>query len=191
MFCGDAQLKVLETQRLILRWFTPNDAGFIYELLNQPAWKGYIGDRGIDSIEAARDYIETVLIAAYQRHGFGLFAMELKAKGTFVGMCGLIKRDTLTDVDIGFALLSRFEGHGLAHEAAVATLAYSRDMLGLDRVIAITSLDNERSSRLLQRLGMGYQGLVRLSDDTKLLCLYAINLQPLENTALPPDTTAS
>src|SRR5215213_5263399 len=77
---------ILETKRLILRWFTPDDAAFVYELLNQPAWKRYIGDRGIDSVEAARDYIETVLIASYRRHGFGLFAMELKANDTLVGM---------------------------------------------------------------------------------------------------------
>ena len=169
-------MRVLETKRLILRLFTPDDASFVYELLNEPGWKRYIGDRGIDSAQAARDYIETGLIAPYHRHGFGLLAMELKAQGTLVGMCGLIKRDTLEDVDIGFALLSRFEGLGLAHEAAAATLAYSRDTLGLARVVAITSLDNERSARLLERLGMRYERLIRLADDTEQLRLYSITL---------------
>jgi RimJ/RimL family protein N-acetyltransferase len=185
------QVKVLETKRLILRWFTPDDASFVYELLNEPAWKRYIGDRGIDSVEAARDYIETVPIASYRRHGFGLFAVELKANGTLVGMCGLIKRNVLKDVDIGFALVSRFEGHGLAHEAAAATLVYSRNTLGLDRVVAITSLDNERSARLLERLGMRYERLVCLSDDAEQLRLYSITLRPGENMALVPDTTST
>jgi RimJ/RimL family protein N-acetyltransferase len=99
------QHPAVDTGRLILRWFTPDDALFVYELLNEPAWKRYIGDRGIDSVEAARGYIETVPIVSYRRHGFGLFAVELKPSGTLVGMCGLIKRDTLKDVDIGFAFL--------------------------------------------------------------------------------------
>jgi RimJ/RimL family protein N-acetyltransferase len=180
-------VKVLETQRLILRRLTADDALFIYELLNQPAWKRYIGDRGIDSAEAARNYIETVPIASYDRHGFGLFAVELKESGTLVGMCGLIKRDTLTDVDIGYALLSRFEGRGLAYEAAAATLAYSRDTLGLARLVAITSLDNERSARLLERLGMQFERLIRLSDDAEQIRLYTITLRPGENTALVPE----
>jgi len=180
-------MRVLETKRLILRWFAPDDAAFICELLNQPAWKQYIGDRGIDSIQDARNYIETVPLASYRRHGFGLLAVELKADGTLVGMCGLIKRDTLEDVDLGFALLSRFERQGLAHEAAAATLAYSRDMLGLDRVVAITSLDNERSSRLLERLGMRYEGNIRLGDDPEALRLYAIALRPDAHSAPAPE----
>lgn len=179
-------MRVLETKRLILRWFTLDDAGFVYELLNQPTWKRYIGDRGIDSVHAARSYIETVLLAAYRRHGFGFFAVELKTNGTLVGMCGLIKREALTDADLGFALLSRFEGQGLAYEAAAVTLAYSRDTLRLARVVAITSCDNERSARLLERLGMRYEGLVRLADDTEALRLYATSPPPGENMGVVP-----
>lgn len=177
-------VRVLETERLVLRWFTPDDAAFIFELLNQLSWKRYIGDRGIDSIEAARHYIETVPLASYSRHGFGLFAVELKAENTLAGMCGLIKRDTLNDVDIGFAFLPPFEGQGLAYEAASALLTYSAIKIGLKRVLAIVSVDNERSVRLLERLGMRYEGIVRLSDDGEQLKLYAITLQQSENKAL-------
>ncbi|HEX5689645.1 MAG TPA: GNAT family N-acetyltransferase [Roseiflexaceae bacterium] len=169
-------MRVLETHRLILRWFTLDDAEFIYELLNQPAWKRFIGDRGIDSLDAARAYIETALLAAYRRYGFGLYAIERKQDGALAGMCGLLKRDTLDDVDLGFALLSRYEGHGLAHEAAAATLAYSRDTLGLARIVAITSLDNDRSMQLLERLGMRYEGQIRFSETSEQLRLYAIDL---------------
>ncbi len=173
-------MRILETKRLSLRWFTPDDAEFIYELLNQPAWKRFIGDRGIDSLEAARNYIETVPLAAYRRHGFGLFAVELKAENTLVGICGLLKRDALQDVDIGFALLSRFEGQGLMYEAAAAILVYSRDTLALERVVAIAQPDNARSIRLLETLGMQYAGLIRLTDDAEQLKMYSISLRPTE-----------
>lgn len=173
-------MKVIETNRLILRRFTEADSAFILELLNEPAWKRYIGDRGIDSLLSARSYIETGPIASYERHGFGLYAMQQKVDAALVGMCGLIKRDGLDDVDIGFAVLSRFEGQGLAREAAAATLAYSRDTLELMRVVAITSIDNERSARLLERLGMRFEQMVRLSEDAEQLRLYSISFAPTE-----------
>lgn len=173
---ADEKVKILETNRLILRRFTEADSALILELLNEASWKRYIGDRGIDSLEAARHYIETVPIASYEQHGFGLYAIEQKIDSTLVGMCGLIKREGLEDVDIGFAVLGQFEGQGIAREAAAATLAYSRDALGLKRVVAITSIDNERSARLLERLGMSFEGMVRLSEDAQQLRLYSIEL---------------
>lgn len=169
-------MDVLETERLVLRHFTPDDAAFILELLNEPGWKQYIGDRGVDSLETARGYIARAAIASYDQHGFGLWAVELKEDRTPVGMCGLIKRDTLDDVDIGFALLSRFEGSGYAQEAAKATLAHARDELGFHRVVAITTLDNDRSGRLLVRAGMKYEGTISLSTDEEELRLYAVDL---------------
>lgn len=171
-------MKIIETNRLILRRFTEADSAFIFELLNEPSWKRYIGDRGIDSLEAARRYLQTVPMASYEQRGFGFYAIEQKADSTLVGMCGLIKRDALDDVDIGFAVLSRFEGQGFASEAAAATLAYSRDALGFKRVVAITSIDNERSARLLERLGMRFERMVRLSEDAEQLRLYSITFAP-------------
>ncbi|HEX6125532.1 MAG TPA: GNAT family N-acetyltransferase [Pyrinomonadaceae bacterium] len=167
-------MQVIETERLVLRHFTPEDAAFILELVNEPGWKKYIGDRGIDTVDDARKYIETVPVASYAKHGFGLWAVELKDYGSLVGMCGLVKRDTLDDVDIGFALLSRFEGRGYAQEAANATLAYARDRLGLHRVVAITTDNNDRSRILLERAGMSYEGPISLSGET--LRLFAIDL---------------
>ncbi len=170
-------MKILETERLTLRWFTLDDAEFIYELVNQPAWIRSIGDRGVDSLAAARNYIETVPLAAYRQHGFGLYAVERKTDGTLIGICGLLKRETLNDVDIGFALLTRFEGQGLMYEAAAATLAYCRHTLGLTRVVAIVKPDNARSARLLERLGMQEEGLVRLGKATEELRLYGVALR--------------
>lgn len=167
-------MQVLETERLVLRQFTPNDAAFIFELVNEPGWKKYIGDRGVNTLEDARRYIETVPLASYAKHGFGLWAVELKDDGALIGMCGLIKRDALDDVDIGFALLPRFEGRGYAREAAIATLAYARDQLGLSRVVAITTEDNVRSGVLLERAGMSHEGPISQGGET--LRLYAIAL---------------
>ena len=166
-------MQVLETERLVLRHFKPSDAAFILELVNEPGWKKYIGDRGVNSLDDARRYIETVPLASYAKHGFGLWAVELKDGGSLVGMCGLIKRDTLEDVDIGFALLSRFEGRGYAREAANATLAYARDQLGLTRVVAITTEHNHRSGILLERAGMSYEGTI--SQGGEALRLFGID----------------
>jgi RimJ/RimL family protein N-acetyltransferase len=166
-------MQILETERLILRHFTLDDAEFILELVNEPGWKQFIGDRGINTLDAARQYIETVPLASYAKNGFGLYAVELKDDHTPVGMCGLLKRDTLEDVDIGFALLSRFEGSGYAREAATATLKYARKQLGLRRVVAITTKDNDRSGRLLERSGMNLVGPISLSGET--LRLFAID----------------
>jgi RimJ/RimL family protein N-acetyltransferase len=173
-------VNIIETTRLVLRRFTEADSAFILELLNEAAWKRYIGDRGIDSLESARHYIQTGPIASYERHGFGLYAMQQKVDATLVGMCGLIKREGLDDVDIGFAVISRFEGQGFAAEAAEATLAYSRDTLGLKRVVAITTIYNERSARLLERLGMRFQQMIRLSEDAEQLRLHSIEFGPTD-----------
>ena len=171
-------MKVLETNRLILRRFTEADSAFILELLNEPGWKRYIGDRGVDSLESASRYLETGPFASYERYGFGLYAIQQKVDNAPVGMCGLIKREALEEVDIGFAVLSRFEGQGLAMEAAAATLAYARDTLGIKRVAAITSVDNDRSARLLERLGMRFERMIRLSEDAEQLKLYSITFAP-------------
>ena len=165
--------KVLETERLILRRATADDAEFILELLNDPAWLRFIGDRGVRTLDAARDYILKSLVAMYDRHGFGLYVTELKQGGAPAGLCGLIKRDSLADVDIGFAFLPRFRGRGYAYEAAAAVVAYGKSAFGLKRLVAITSPDNDTSAGLLEKLGFHFEGTVRLSDDGDAVKLFA------------------
>ncbi|MEO8041234.1 MAG: GNAT family N-acetyltransferase [Acidobacteriota bacterium] len=172
---GSDAKEVLTTERLVLRHFTLDDAPFILELLNEPGWKRYIGDRGVNDLDGARNYIETGPVASYRKHGFGLWAVELKSDNSLGGMCGLIKRETLDDVDIGFALLARLEGYGFAREAAEATLAFAQVSLGLSRVVAITTIDNDRSGRLLKRIGMVDQGEVSFAPGGETLRLYAID----------------
>jgi RimJ/RimL family protein N-acetyltransferase len=163
---------VLETQRLTLRRFAPGDAAFILELVNDPDWKRFIGDKKVGSLDDARGYILKGPVAMYERVGFGLWLAALK-DGTPIGMCGLIKREGLEDVDIGFAFLPRYRANGYAHEAAAATLAYGREVLKIARIVAITSVDNTGSIRLLEKLGMRFEKLVSLPDDPETLKLFA------------------
>ena len=169
-------MQVFETDRLTLREFVLDDAPFVRELVNEPGWKKYIGDRGVNSVEDARGYIQRALLDSYAKNGFGLWAVELKEAGELIGMCGLIKRDTLEDVDIGFALLERFEGNGYAREAANATLELAQDRLGIRRIVAITTQDNLRSGSLLERIGMHFEKLI--DDGGEQLRLFAIALPP-------------
>jgi [ribosomal protein S5]-alanine N-acetyltransferase len=162
-------LKVLETDRLILRWLTPDDAAFILDLLNEPSWIRYIGDKGVRSLEDAKNYIVTGPMKMYSQMGFGLFMVERKEGNIPIGMCGLIKRDTLDDVDIGFAFLSRYQARGYGFESASAVLKYGHNQLDLERILAITTLDNHSSSALLEKIGMKYEGTIILDgEDLKL-----------------------
>jgi RimJ/RimL family protein N-acetyltransferase len=169
-------MKVLETERLILRRFTVEDGKFILELLNEPSWLQFIGDKGVRTLEDARDYILKSLVAMYERLGFGLYLTELKGEGVPVGMCGLIKRDSLEDVDIGFAFLPKFWGKGYAYESASAVMAYGKRTFGLNRIVAITSPDNYGSARLLEKLGFNFEKMVKLPDDSEEISLFASNV---------------
>lgn len=170
-------LKVLETDRLIVRWLSPEDAEFILLLLNEPSWLRFIGDKGVRTIEDARAYILKGPVEMYSRLGFGLYLVELKQEGSSIGICGLIKRDSLKDVDIGFAFLPKYWGRGYAYEAASAVMAYGANVLHLDRIVAITSSDNDRSAKLLEKLGLGFKGIVKLSDDSEAVRLYGWDVQ--------------
>jgi RimJ/RimL family protein N-acetyltransferase len=149
---------VFETERLTLREFAPGDSAFILELLNDPGWKRFIGDRGIRTLEDARGYIERGPMAMYARLGFGLYRVALKEGDVPIGMCGLIKRDTLEHVDLGFAFLPAYRGHGYAYESALAMRDYGAQELQLERIVAITSPDNDSSGKLLLRLGFADAG---------------------------------
>lgn len=166
-------MQVLETDRLILRWLSTDDEEFILELLNDPSWLQFIGDRGVRTLQEAREYISKGPLEMYARLGFGLYLTELKEGGIPLGICGLIKRDGLEDVDIGFAFLPRFWGKGYAYEATSALMTYGKDVLGLKRIVAITSPDNHRSAKLLEKLGLRFERMVRLPDDTQDLRLFA------------------
>jgi len=166
-------MRVLETDRLILRWLMAADAPFVLELLNDPDWIRYIGDRGVRTVEDARGYIRRGPAASYERFGFGLYLVELKGAGTPIGICGPIRRESLVDVDLGFAFLHGFRGKGYAFEAASAALDHARRVLGIPRIVAVTTPDNHRSIELLLRLGFRFERMARLAPDDIELLLYA------------------
>lgn len=158
--------QILETERLFLREVGTEDAAFVLDLLNQPSFKKYIGDRGVRTLDQAREYIKTRFSNSYRDNGFGLYLMELKEDATPVGVCGFVRRDALPDPDIGFALLPQFEKRGYAFEAASAMMHYGRETLGLTRVLAITTLDNAASGRLLEKVGLTFEREINLGDET-------------------------
>lgn len=147
-------MPVLDTPRLALREFTADDAAFIVELLNDPGWLRFIGDRGVRSEADARAWIDERLVGSYRRHGFGLWAMQRRADGALLGMCGLVRRDALPDADVGYALMPHARGAGYAREAAAACLEHAARRLGMTRVLAITRPDNLSSSATLRAIGM-------------------------------------
>ena len=157
MTATGAQPTIVESARLRLRHVGEDDAPFILDLLNDPGWLRYIGDRGVRTLDDARRYIAEGPRRMYADHGFGLFLVERKEDGVALGLCGLIRRDTLPDVDIGFALAEAFRGHGYAFEAAAATLRHAREAHKLTRVVAIAMPENAASTRLLERLGMRFE----------------------------------
>jgi RimJ/RimL family protein N-acetyltransferase len=155
---------MIDTPRLRLRRVTPEDDAFILELLNEPAYIRNIGDRGLRTREDARRYIVERFEASYQQHGFGLYAAELKAGGERVGISGLVKRDSLPDVDIGYAFLQRHWGRGYAVEAARAVLRHAQHDLGLKRLVAITAPDNEGSMAVLRKVGLRFEKTLQLPE---------------------------
>ncbi|MEP6707831.1 MAG: GNAT family N-acetyltransferase [Pyrinomonadaceae bacterium] len=158
-------MQVLETDRLVLRWLETEDAEFILRLLNEPSFLRFIGDKGVRTIDDARDYILNGPVHSYERFGFGLYLTELKEPQVPIGICGLLKRDSLKDVDVGFAFLPEFWRKGYAFESAAAVMAYGRDAFGLDRIVAITSPGNDESIKVLVKLGLRFEGTIKLSDD--------------------------
>lgn len=164
---------VIETKRLALRRLTTEDAGFMLELLNDPDFLRYIGDKKVRTREDACGYIQAGPMQSYAQHGFGLERVELRATGEAVGICGLLKRDWLDAPDLGFAFLPRFRRHGYASEAAAAVLAWARSSLGARRVLAIVDADNAASIGLLSKLGFRQDGRVTPPGETVELLLMA------------------
>lgn len=169
-------MRILETSRLALRQVQIDDAEFILQLLNEPAWLQFIGDRGVRTIDDARSYILKGPIEMYARLGFGLYLVELKDGSIPIGLCGLLKREFLDDADIGFAFLQQQWKKGYAYEAAFAMTAYAAGTLKMKRLAAITSLDNDRSIILLEKLGFKFERIMNYPGTEDNVRLFAREL---------------
>ena len=168
---------IIETERLRLREFDSTDGELIFELLNSQGWLKYIGSRSIATIDDAVNYIETKLQKGYRESGFGFYLVELKATGVKTGMCGLVKREGLDDVDIGFALLPQYENKGYAYESSMAVIQYAKNKLKINKLAAITMPSNFTSVKLLEKLGMKFDKKISLPGDPEELFLYKMELE--------------
>ncbi len=166
-------MNILKTKRLLLREVSTDDADFILKLINEPAWHEFIYNHSTDTIEKASDYIEQKMIAMYQKLGFGLWIVEKIQNAEPIGICGLLKRDTLNCIDLGFAFSADYWGQGFASEASIGALIYARNKLKAQRVIAITDPLNTRSVKLLEKIGFVYESKFSHPGSDEILSLYA------------------
>ena len=164
---------ILETERLRLREFTLNDAAFIIELLNSPGWLQFIGDRNVKTEEQARTYLENGPLNSYKVNGYGLWLVERKEDEKPIGMCGIINREYLDNPDIGFAFLPGYHGQGYAYEVVTATMDYANQHLQISKIEAITIAENERSIRLLEKIGLRFSKTFCFPDSKDALLLYS------------------
>ena len=160
---------ILETERLTLREFDLSDAKFTLQLLNTPAWLKFIGDKNVHNNQEAEGYLTNGPITSYKKNGFGLWLVSLKESNKAIGMCGLIKRDYLEEIDIGFALMPEYEGLGYGLEMAKATMSYSRKILRIDKVVAITNENNSASIKLLNKIGLQLEKTVETPENETVL----------------------
>ena len=151
-----------------------DDREFIFDLVNEPSFKKYIGDKDVNSLEDADRYLREGPIGHYERFGYGLFLVSLKETETPAGICGLIQREEFDDPDIGFAFLKRHRKQGYAIESSRVVLAHGFDTLDLRRIIAMADSDNIPSINLLKKLGFMYEKDVRMPDDDHDISLFAL-----------------
>ena len=167
---------ILRSERLELRELELEDDEFILRLLNEDGFLRFIGDKGVRTRDDAREYLTKGPIDSYRRYGFGLYLTSLPG-GAPIGMCGLVKRDSLPDVDVGFAFLERYWSRGYAAESAAAVLAYGKEQLRLSRIVAITAPDNHASIAVLQKIGLRFERMIRLAGDSQELKLFGPRLR--------------
>ena len=171
-------MKILETERLTLGLIALEDADFYLELVNDPTWIENIRDMGIHTVEAARESILNNQISAQNKDGFSFYLVRQQIDNAPMGMCGLKKRDFLNDVDLGYAFLPRYAGHGFALEAATAVVQFARANLLLPKLAAITSPSNLRSNQLLKKLGFELERVLVLPGEERSTNLYGLVLTP-------------
>ena len=160
------------TERLRIREFTPDDAPFVFQLLNSPAWLEFIGDRNIRTLEQARNHIINFYVPSYQKYGFGAWQVELIDSNLPIGLACIIKRDELDLPDIGYGFLTEFEGNGYAYEATLAIIEYAKTTLKLPKITAFTTKENLKSIRLMEKVGLKYRKTIFLNNDPQPLLYY-------------------
>lgn len=167
---------IVESKRLLLRELCSNDSAFILRQLNEPSFIENIADRGVRNEQQANKHLVNGPLASYQKHGFGLWAIQLLGTDIVIGTCGLIKRDNLSEVDLGYALLPEYFGKGYAEEATLACIQLAKTKFHLPRLLAIVNPDNSASRKLLEKIGFQYQSMIVMNDNEPEICKYKIEL---------------
>lgn len=168
---------MLETERLKLSKLSYDDCEFILDLVNEPSFKRYIGDRGVRTLDDAREYLRKGPIGSYESNGFGLYLVSLRDDETPLGICGLVKREEFDYPDLGFAFLEQHWANGYAYESSVAAIEHAGKELGFTHIIAMADGDNESSLRLLEKLGFHFDQMVRMPGESEDICGYVLDIQ--------------
>lgn len=163
-----------ETERLILKPSSIEDAAFLVALFNTPKWLKYIGDRNVRTIAQAKEYIRTRITPQFELLGFGSYVAIRKSDQVKIGTCGLFDREGVDGIDLGFAFLPEYESQGYAYEAAMKIKEAGFNAFSLQKISAITTMDNVAAQKLLQKLGFQFQEFIKLPNDDVELMLYAI-----------------
>ena len=165
---------IAETKRLIIAKMTLDDAPFMLELLNTPNWIKYIGDRNVKTVDEAKTYMTNGVLKSYKESGFGFYKLLLKEENNkIIGTCGLVKREQLENVDIGFAMLPGYEGKGFGMEASLEIMSLAKNLFRLPKIAAIVQPNNPNSIKLLEKLGLSFEKKVKPFDDGAELLLFA------------------
>ena len=166
-------MEILSTERLHLRRVILGDAPDLYRLMNDKDWLLNIGDREVYSVKDAENYIESKFDKTFEEKGFGFFAVTLKTNKEFIGIVGLVDRDGLDHVDIGYGILPEFRGKGYAYEASKAIYDYGQRSLQIDKIVAIVNADNQPSITVLKKLGLQFEKMIQLPDENKEIMLFS------------------
>lgn len=146
----------IDTERLRLRKFRPDDLARLSEIYRDPEVMRYIG-QGLPYSEAQTEKSLKAMIEHWQKHGFGLWAVDYKDDGNLIGFCGLQFLDNTDEVEVGYRLARAYWGRGLASEGTRASLDYGFNTLALDRIVAVVQHKNIASQRVLEKAGLCYE----------------------------------
>ncbi|MBC08178.1 GNAT family N-acetyltransferase [Thalassospira sp.] len=147
---------IVQTERTILREANHDDAPFILQLLNEPGWLRFIGDRDVHDLAAARNYIDQRFRENYQKLGFGMCVAIEKYSQSPIGLIGFVKRDTLDAPDIGYSVSEVHQGKGYAFEVGSALIKHGWNAYGFEKIYGYCLPDNVASVRMLEKLGLTY-----------------------------------
>jgi RimJ/RimL family protein N-acetyltransferase len=154
---------VIDTGRLVLRRFVPDDLDAFYELGSRPEVIRYAQSTPIASREAALEFMKAAPFHDYATHGYGRFACVWKPTGAVIGFSGIKFVPEINDNELGYRFLPEYWGRGLATEAGRASIDFARSVLGLKRLVALVHPENAASARVLDKLGFSIEKQIRFS----------------------------